>query len=268
MKNKSLPIIIISILLIGIGFYVLNSLVTRNTTPIPAGATNPSCLLSLSIKPPVTPPPPTPTGTPPIVVCNKKLDIALVIDRSSTMTQKEPDGRQKLAWARDAATTFVNALKGTGTTSVRVSVDSFGAQGNDGTGILTPEYNSNLNIALTNNFGNILTALTGVVYSKPGTCIQCGIRIGNKQLTNTANRRIEILLSDGMANHDWAGHDSKEIPSSSPNPKVLAINEANDGRSKGIEYKVIGYGQNVKGQLDQATLLSIAGNSSIPLGYK
>lgn len=206
-----------------------------------------ACTMNLSITPPV---------------CTN-LDIAIVIDRSSTMTQLV-DGRQKLYYAREAAKTLVTTLKNSGSTSVSVAVSSFGAQGNDGTGILASTYNSTLNSSLKNVAGNytgLITALNGVVYSKPGTCVQCGIRIGNAQLTNTGNRRVEIVLSDGKANHDWRGRDSSEIPSSEPHPKQLAITEANTGRSRGIEFRVIGYGLRGTNQIDETTLRSIAGSS-------
>ncbi len=223
------------------------------STPLPSGSTP-----APTPKPTVTPLPtatptliPIPTATPP-VSCSKNLNIALVFDRSSTMTQKESDGRIKLEWAKDAARGFVQALKNTGTTTVSVSADSFGAQGNDGSGVLAPGYNSTLNIVMTNNFDNVITAVNNIKYSLPGTCIECGIRIGNGQLTNTSSRKVEILLSDGMANHNWDGTTGSE-------PRAKAINMADAGRAGGIEFRVLGYGLKSANQIDESTLMNIAG---------
>ena len=200
---------------------------------------------------PVPTPTVTPTATPP-TSCNKKLDIALVIDRSSTMTQTESDGRKKLDWAKDAAKGFVQAIQNTNTTSVKVAVSSFGAQGNDGTGTLDATYNSTLNSPLTNNFTGVIGSISNIAYTKPGTCVECGLRIGNNQLTNNANKRVVVLLSDGMANHSWNG-------STNTDDITNAINEANRGRSNGIEYRSVGYGSLTAGQINENTLLQIAG---------
>ena len=193
--------------------------------------------------------------------CNKNISIALTIDRSNTMTDKEADGRIKLEWAKDAAKALVQAIKNTGTSTVKVSVDSFGAQGNDGTGILPIDFSSTLNIALTNNYDNVISAISSIRYIQYGTCIQCGLRIGNGQLgVGGANgklfaadeRKVQILLSDGMANHNWLGQTQNTI--------AAAINEANYGRQNGIEYRSIGYG--VAPEIDEATLISIAGSQA------
>lgn len=187
-----------------------------------------------------------------LLSCENQLDIAMVIDRSSSMRQTEADGRKKLEWAKEAAIGLVQAVQDTGETSVRMSVVSFGAQGNDGTGVLGSNYNSTLNIALTNNYTSIINAINSVAYIESGTCIECGLRIGNGQLTTSANRRVEILLSDGRANHNWNG--------STANSTTNAINMSNTGRAAGIEYRVLGYG--VSDQINEPTLISIAGGAS------
>lgn len=184
--------------------------------------------------------------------CND-LDIMLVIDRSSTMqNEHEADGRNKLSWAKDAAAGFVQAIKDTGTSSIRVGVASFGAQGNDGTGSLGSDYNSALNIGLTGDYNSVISAINNIAYIRSGTCIECGLKIGNNQFSDSGNRRVEILLSDGKANHNWDGSTS--------NSKARAINVANDGRSNGIEYRVLGYGLESSGDIDENTLLQIAGS--------
>ncbi len=219
-------------------------------TPTPPAYITPTITLT-----PTPTTPPTPTISP--TLSCKNLDIALVIDRSATMNDIESDGRRKLEWAKDAAKGFVQEIQNTGTTSVKVAVSSFGAQGNDGTGILTSEYNSSLNSLLSGNLPSVITAINNVVHIKPGTCIECGLRIGNNELKNTGSRKVAILLSDGMANHNWDGTTNDSI--------VKAIVEANKGRTNGIEYRVLGYGLKSKNQIDESTLLNIAGH---PLYYQ
>jgi hypothetical protein len=193
--------------------------------------------------------------------CNKPLDIGLVIDRSSTMNGLEADKRTKLAWAKEAAGKFLLALKNTGTTTARVSIASFGAQGNDGKGTLDSTYSSILHTGLINigtpsGYTQLVNALANVKYVKNGTCIECGLRIENGQLTDKANIKAEILLSDGKANRIWSG-------SSQANAKIAAINMANIGRATGIQYWTIGYGnKSVSGDIDEATLIKIAGSTA------
>jgi hypothetical protein len=137
----------------------------------------------------------------------------------------------------------------TGATA-KISVISFGAQGNDGTGTLSSDNNSTVHISLSSDLNAVQTAIDGVKYIKSGTCIECGIRLANQQLAATALNRVVILLSDGKANHDWLGKSANSTG---------AINFANTGRSSGIVYYVLGYG--VGSQIDETTLKAIAGKA-------
>jgi hypothetical protein len=190
----------------------------------------------------------------------KPVDIMLVADRSSTMNEKEPaDGRTKLAHELEAMHNFAVTMRSSGDS---MGVDSFGAQGdrNDstyGSLILASEYKSTLNIGLTSNYDAIISAIDSIKYNKSGTCIQCGILIGSRQLTDTSARRVVILLSDGMANHTWTG--TTDHINGVTNTQA-AINAANSGRAQGIEYKVVGYGSEPN-NVDQETLRQIAGCS-------
>lgn len=237
---------LIAMVMTGSVFYLAYKTYNQRNVATNTGAANPSCYLELSLATP------KPSATP--IVCNRNLDIALVIDRSSTMKDIEADGRTKLDWAKESAAGFVQSLINSGSKSVRVSVSSFGSQGNDGTGTLAASYNSTLDAALTNNLPSVLTAINNIKYINSGTCIECGLRIGNSQLTSTTNRKIEILLSDGMANHLWNGGTGGS--------KTAAIAAANAGRASGIEYRALGYGVVATGDIDEATLISIAGLAS------
>ena len=175
------------------------------------------------------------------------------------MKQAESDGRTKLAWAKEAAVIFMTALKThpNNFNNVRVSVDSFGAQGNAndpvlGNLTLGSAYNSTLNRSLTNDYSGVITAINNINYIQSGTCIQCGLHIANKQLTSTYRKAV-ILLSDGLANRSWTGTTALD-------DHQAAIDVANAGRQKGIEYWTIGYG--LSGQINKSTLINIAGSEN------
>ncbi|KKP68296.1 MAG: hypothetical protein UR68_C0038G0009 [Candidatus Roizmanbacteria bacterium GW2011_GWA2_35_19] len=216
---------------------------------------------------------PTPT---PVLNC-KNLDIALVVDRSSTMNSSETDGRTKLAWAKEAMRIFVESLRDntspTSQSTVRVSVDSFGRRGNKDlpedsvlrlgtllypTNVPDPnDYNSILHTPLSSDLnGVVLPAISSVNYILPGTCIQCGLYLANEQLlASTADRRAVILLSDGMSNKVWNGDN--------PHSSICyqaAVDQANIGRVNGIEFKVLGYGKRDQSpaQIEETTLKRIA----------
>ncbi len=215
---------------------------TKTDKPSTPSATS-NCTLTFNL--------PTP------IPCNRDIDIVgMTIDRSSSMNALETDGRTKLAWAKEAALTFTNMLKASGTTTVKMAVNSFGAQGNDGTGVLDSTYNSLVHTSLTNNYDTMLTAINNVRYIHSGTCIMCGLRLSNNQV-NTLDpaKKVAIIISDGRANHIWDG----TAPGSTVS-KQAAINEANAGRAKGVQYHVIGYGSTTS-PADETTLRAIAGSN-------
>lgn len=205
---------------------------------------------------------PTPTITPTPTLNCKNLDISIVVDRSGTMDMPE-DGisghKKKLEYAKEAMSAFVNTVISSNTTSARINVNSFGRQGNMndpvlGNLTLGPTYNSTIDAPLTNQLSTIvLPAITNMVHIEDGTCIQCGLNLGYKQLTNSVNssRKVMILLSDGMANKIWTGVNPGSTVS-----KQSAVDQANNGRSANIEYRVIGYGMDE--EIDEATLKRIA----------
>lgn len=196
----------------------------------------------------------TPEATPtiPDVVCERRASLAIVIDRSGSMSQTESGGKTKLELAKDAARAFVTAIKESGSRNIAVSIVSFGGQGNDGTGIKPREYDSTLHISTSSDYDAVITAIQGI-RTKSGSCIECGIRIGNGQIAGSSDTKALILLTDGKANHLWGGGTS--------NAKQAAIAQADDGKSKGIAYYVIGFGDKSKGQIDEGTLTAIAGSS-------
>lgn len=252
-KNKyvSMMSVLIAVIMTGSVFYIGYKTYSSRTSPTNTGAANPSCYIELALATPTATIVPTPTPTP--IACTAKLDIMLVIDRSSTMTDVESDGRIKLEWAKDAARDLVNAVINSGSKTVRVGVTTFGAQGNDGTGTLDASYNTTLDVPLTMDLNSVISAINNISYKKNGTCIECGLRIGNSQLASSTNKRVEILLSDGIANHTWNGVRTTAAT-------AAAINAANAGRSAGIDYRVLGYGQGTN--INETTLVAIAGSTA------
>lgn len=191
------------------------------------------------------------TPTIPDVVCERRASLVIAIDRSGSMNQKETANKTKLELAKDAAKAFVTAIKESDSKNISISVVSFGGQGNDGAGSKPRSHDSTLHIGASTDYDAVLSAIGGIqVIQNVYTCIQCGIRIGNGQIAGFSDTKGLILLTDGEANRVWNG--------SSSNAKSAAISEANDGRSKGISYYVIGFGDKSKKQIDEATLQSIA----------
>ena len=229
----------------GISIWSSKYLVRKPIVPATPSAASASCTTEFSIAKP----------TP--IICNNEIDIlGITIDRSSSMTALETDGRQKLAWAKEAAIGFVKTLQASQTSSVRLGVASFGAQGNDGNGTLSSAYNSTLNSVLTSDFSNLINnVLPKVAYVQSGTCIECGLRIARSQLQQNTRKKVVILFSDGKANRIWNGSAPGGTTS-----RQTAINEANKGRTQGIEYYVLGYGTGTN--IDETTLKAIAGPSA------
>ena len=152
--------------IVGVSVYFVSQRTALTEQRSKATSAN-TCEVSITI------PYPSTTVTPTPVVCIENVDVALVFDRSSTMTSNEADGRKKLEWAKDAAKAFVNQVKASGKTNIRISVSSFGAQGNDGTGTIKPNTNgtfdSKLHLGLSSNYASVLSAIDTVKYINEGT---------------------------------------------------------------------------------------------------
>lgn len=243
---------LIAMVMTGSVFYLAYRTYSTKTNPDKIGAANPSCYIELQLNSPS----PVPTIAPTPVACVNNTDIALVIDRSSSMyEEKEFDGRTKLAWEIEAANKFIDQITASGKKNIRVSVTSFGRQGNDGKGTLPVINNSTLHIALSNDYAAVKAAINQIVPKEWGTCIQCGIRIGNGTLLAnvTSNAKFVILMSDGQAGEIWDGTEGSD-------PDQAAIDEAKIGRVSGIKYYTIGYG--VGSQISPDVLTAIAGGAS------
>ncbi|CAN5154676.1 hypothetical protein BH09PAT2_BH09PAT2_04020 [soil metagenome] len=226
---------------------VCQAIPTPSSNPTNTPTKTPTPKLTITTGPTMTRIP-TPTGG--LICKDLTANIMLVLDRSSSMNEKETDGRTKLEWVKEASQKLVDRIAILDGGTIKVGVASFGSQGNDGTGTRALTYNSTLHIAPTTNLASVKAAITNVKFIESGTCIECGIRIGNNALPKTLENEVVILLSDGRANHNWEGGTSDAT--------ARTIAEANKGRTASIEYYVLGYGSDA----DESTLKSIAGPAS------
>lgn len=186
--------------------------------------TAPKCLISEPQGGWCTPPPtPIPTVIPtgqPTSCKNATSDIVLIIDRSGSMSGS------KLKKAKEAAKIFID----------KVSSDP-----NNKIAITTIDANSTLLSPFTNNFSSLKSKIDGISISG-GTCIQCGVKKANTEITNgrAGYKKVAVLLTDGRANRI----DGKSAPTSSS--ETAAIEEVKKGfnASKTVFY-TIGLGSDV-----------------------
>lgn len=238
-----------------------------------------ACVVFFNIIPPPTPTPTrpvnTPTPTPPKCVANA--DIAVVIDRSSTMYTEDFTSpttgitHKKLQWATDATLTLVSGLydysKANPSYTIKMGLVTFGARGDSTAPTYNgqpPYNNSTINLALTNtlNKAGLSPVVANIWYPppqpnlKPGTCIECGIKLGDSVLSKgTATRKAVILLSDGRANKVWNSDGHTNPPNSNPNAAAIAA--ATAAKNKGMKFFVLGYNDNA-GRINETTLKAIA----------
>jgi hypothetical protein len=174
--------------------------------------------------------------------------------------------KKKLQWAIDATQSLVSGLyaysAGHPSYTVKMGLVTFGARGDASVPTYngaTPYNNSTINLALTNtlNKAGLSTAVANIWNTRqPGTCIECGVRLGDSVLSKgTATRKAVILLSDGRANKVWTSDGHTNPPNSSPNTAAIAAATASKG--KGVKYFVLGYNDN-QNRINETTLKAIA----------
>lgn len=183
--------------------------------------------------------------------CTEQVDIMLVLDRSQSMRYKY-NGKSQYDWAKEAALQLINRVLTHPNLTARVGIASFGEQGNDGLGRGGRRYDSTLDSKLTSDIPTLTTAIANMPIARDATCIECGLRIANTELSTSSSKKIAILLSDGVANYLWEG-----IYTNNGSPSAIAA--ANAGRTLGITYYVMGYGIQKPGVIDETTLRAIAG---------
>lgn len=187
-----------------------------------------------------------------------KCDVQIVMDTSGSMRNIEPDGRQKLAWAKDAATGFVNAMATLDNSNIRLGLTSFGSAE-----WVSPYGSARVRRSLTSDYSSVNTAISALAFRdlNVGTCIDCGLTASNAdiQSVSTDNQalKVVVLLSDGWGNRILSS--GNVYISNIANTRAAAIARANAGRLLGIKYYVVGYGDpSISRNYDYGTLVGVA----------
>jgi len=161
---------------------------------------------------------------------SQKIDVMLIIDRSGTMTQKEPgDKYSKIYYAKEAAKAFVDQLN---MSKDRVGLASFATD-------------ATLNMQLTNNSAQVKNAINALVASG-WTNMGGGIEKSNDEFNSSGRSDAlfaMILLSDGCANRPCP--HSPQHSTTCPYAREYALNESDEAKNTlGVVSYTIGLGAN------------------------
>jgi Mg-chelatase subunit ChlD len=160
----------------------------------------------------------------------QRIDVALVIDASSSMTALTTAGRSKLAAAVDAAQAFIDLLA---LPDDRVALVTFNADAY----LLRP---------LTGTRADIDGAFNEIATAQQ-SCLSCAVEVAHRELVGPRHRgmsqAVMIVLSDGRAN---------------PEPASLAVDKALAAKADGVVIFTVGTGDDG----DTQALAEIASRSS------
>ena len=157
----------------------------------------------------------------------RRVDVVLVIDASSSMTERTPAGRTKIDAAIAAARAFLDALRFD--RGDQAAIVAFNA----GATLLAP---------LTGDRAPLEAALAGIRTAQQ-TCIVCAVETAAAELNSPRHRSGHtatlILLTDGRSN---------------PRPVKEAVDRAAEARARGVVVFTIGLGT----EIDAAALAAMA----------
>lgn len=157
----------------------------------------------------------------------RRVDAVLVIDASTSMTERTPAGRMKIDAAIAAARSFLDALR---------------CDRGDQAAIVAFNADATLLAPLTDDRAVLDAALAGI-RTFPQTCIVCAVETAAATLDSPrhvpAHTAALILLTDGRSN---------------PQPVGEAVERAADAKARGVVVFTVGLGA----ELDDAALAAMA----------
>lgn len=134
------------------------------------------------------------------VTNNEKLDVVLVVDRSGSMKEEN-----RMENAKIAAKQFVDKLIDGGNGKVRVGLVSYGGKINDKYGNEVPNFTSSQLQKDKNTLKRIIDGYNAYEGEGAGTFTQAALREANKLFEANNNKKILVLISDGLPTYSYRG---------------------------------------------------------------
>lgn len=170
-------------------------------------------------------------------LCN--VDIVITIDTTGSMNDTT-SGKSKIAWAKDAASQFVDKFQqqvgSPNAGSIRIGVDTFNIKKDSSGNKIYTEVVQPLTSDLS-LVGQKISAIKVVPWPGNATCIECAITQTNSMFESNSSSKFVIFLSDGVANIALGGGDTTPTKALAP---IKAV--ADTGRASGIAFFTIGFG--------------------------
>ncbi len=171
-----------------------------------------------------------------VKVCEKPSNVALLLDRSGSMSSLGTNPPEPLTSVKTAATSFIDELS----SKDRASVISFATMPTDP-----------IDSLLSNNFAEVKNAINAIDIEKGSTQytnVLDVLRFGSIELessrANENSSKVLILLTDGIANYP---KDPKGSSSSADNKYAedLSLTESQMIKQNGISIYTIGLGKDI-----------------------
>ncbi len=166
------------------------------------------------------------------------VDIMLVFDDSGSMQETDPTtGMTKMLAAKRAASSFIDIV------SSHVKNAQYGLTVFSGSNNYPNDVNTRVSQPLTTNTSAIKNAISAVPDNGGGTCVECGIVLGNGELSRSTRnaQKVVIVMTDGATNQIIGSNGGNVSIDAAENAAMTAtINGVN---AQNIIYQVIGIGQ-------------------------
>lgn len=171
-----------------------------------------------------------------VKVCEKPSNIALLLDRSGSMSSLGTNPVEPLTSVKSAAASFVDELS----SGDKVSVISFAT-----------ESKNPIDIELTNIFSDVKNAINSIDIEKGGTqytniydVLKSGFSELESSRATEGSSKVLILLTDGVANYP-KNPEGKSESEDTKYAETLSISEATNIKQSGVEIYTIGLGKDI-----------------------